>query len=53
MSFDEFLARPRYEIQRMIDIISEVEKKKSQYNEKMLKGIDSTTKNLKDSIEEE
>lgn len=43
MSFDEFLNHPRSEIENFINIINELDKKKSQVNEDFLSEIQKST----------
>lgn len=41
MTFDQFLDRPRYEIESMLRVISEIDKKQPEITEKILKDLDA------------
>lgn len=47
MSFDEFIDRPRYEIDIMLKIVNEIDVKKNSINENMLNDIQNTNKDIK------
>lgn len=40
MSFDDFLNRPKYEIETIIRIVDEVDKKKNRINDTLLKDLE-------------
>lgn len=44
MSFDDFISRPRYEIEAMVRVISAIDEKKAKTNEDMLKSLEQTKK---------
>ena len=41
MSFDDFISRPRYEIEAMLRIIEDVDKKKSKMNDDIMKDLEN------------
>lgn len=43
MSFDEFLSHPRYEIEKFINVINEIDKKKTQADQNFLSEIKKST----------
>lgn len=50
ISFDEFLARPRYEIESIIRIVEDIDKKKMQANESALNDLErNNRKNMSKS----
>lgn len=52
MSFDDFINRPRYEINRILRIVDEIDKKKMHASEKMIKELENKdAKNIKDNLE--
>ncbi len=44
MSFDDFISRPRYEIEAIIRVTSVIDEKKAKTNEDMLKSLESNNK---------
>lgn len=49
MSFDDFLNRPKYEINKILKIIEEVDAKKSETYSNVLNDLDSVGKKIKKS----
>lgn len=43
MSFDEFLARPRYEIESMIRIVKEIDERRNKTTENIMKNLETKT----------
>ena len=53
ISFDDFINRPRYEINRILRIVDEIDKKKMNASEKIIKELESKdVKNMKDDLED-
>lgn len=42
MSFDDFLNRPKYEIEAIMRIIDDVDKKKNRINESVMKDLENS-----------
>lgn len=49
MSFDEFLNRPKYEINKILKIIDEADSKRSETYNNVLNDLDSVGKKIKNS----
>ena len=49
MSWDDFINRPRYEIEAILRVVEDIDKKREKTNETLLKDLDATRqKNAKD-----
>ena len=44
MSFDDFISRPRYEIEAILRVTAAIDEKKAKTNEDMLKSLESSNK---------
>ena len=44
MSFDDFISRPRYEIEAILRVTATIDEKKAKTNEDMLKSLESSNK---------
>lgn len=51
MSFDDFINRPKYEIDSMLKLIDEIDKKKNALNENMLKSLENTKNHKHNDME--
>lgn len=49
MSFDDFLNRPKYEIETIIRIVDEVDKKKNRINDTVLKDLEKAAPTINPS----
>lgn len=43
MSFDDYLSRPRFEIEGMLKVIDSIDKKKNTINENLLNNLKNST----------
>lgn len=50
MSFDDFISRPRYEIDAIIRIVQQIDEKKASINENLMKNLQSSVP--KDDIDD-
>ncbi|EKD89701.1 MAG: hypothetical protein ACD_33C00004G0001 [uncultured bacterium] len=51
MSFDEYINRPKYEIENLMRIIDEIDNKKMKMNKNLLNDLESTGSKNKLEIE--
>lgn len=50
MSFDDFLNRPRYEMENIVKICNEISEKKNKANESFLKDVQKDRVNIPDNL---
>lgn len=48
MSFDDFINRPKYEIEAIVRVINEVDNKRNTINNSILEDLEKSTPNFSD-----